>query len=150
MRPILYAIILVLLFFCDPSIAQKNGAKDKAKSCYREYIEVFEQRGAKNVENGVHENVVVTVRKGDRANCYMGKAKVKSGVVQNVHLMVSDSTYEELGYKFKHPEVDFEIVNGIAGPKVTDEKEKLVNVLFVEHIKPKQKEYMKAPDPDFD
>lgn len=150
MRPILYVLITLAPFLHGTSMAQKNGAKEKPETCYKEYLKVFESRGAKKVHNGTHENVVVTVRKGDRADCYIGKAKVKGGAVQNVQLMVADSSYEDLRYEYKHQEKDFDIVNGIAGPKVTDEEGKLVSVLFVEHIKPEQKEYMKAPEPDFD
>ena len=100
--------------------------------------------------DGVHKNVVITVRKGNSADCYLGKAKVEDGTVQEAFRMVTDSTYEEMKYEYKHEEVEFEIVNGVAGPKVTDDQEKLVNVLFVQHIKPKQKDYIRAPSPDFD
>ncbi len=151
MRSILYTVALLFFLPFSHGQAQKNGASDSGPSdCYSKYMKGFEKRGAKKVSNGVHKNVVITVRKGDQADCYLGKAKVKDGIVQEAYRMVTDSTYEKLKYTYKHEEVDFEIVNGVAGPKVTDKEEKLVNVLFVQHIKPKQKEYIRAPSPDFD
>ncbi len=150
MRSILYFFLFFSLLPTHQGFSQKNGSETSDPSnCYTDYMEGFKKRGAKKVENGVHKNVVITVRKGNRANCYLGKAKVKNGVVQEAYRMVSDSTYEKVDYKYKHEEVDFEIVNGVAGPKVTYKEEKLVNVLFVQHIKPEQKDYIRAPEPDY-
>lgn len=151
MKPIPYLFLFALLSGSLLTQAQKNGtSKEAASNCYQEYVKEFKDRGARKVSNGVHENVVITVRKGNHADCYLGKAKVKGNIVQEVHRMVSDSTYDRMDFDYKHEEAKFEIVEGIAGPKVTEEEEKLVNVLFVNHIKPEQKEYIRAPDPDFD
>lgn len=151
MKPILHLTLFLFLSIPFLSQAQENGAsREGSTNCYRKYMRGFERRGAKNVENGTHENVVITVRKGNSAECYIGKAKVRDGLVTEAHIMAADSSYEKMDYDYKHEEVDFEIVNGVAGPKVTDDQEKLVNVLFVKHIKPKPKKYMRAPEPDFD
>jgi hypothetical protein len=150
MRTTLYISLFLFSVLSIEAAAQKNGREGDPSNCYSKYMKGFEKRGAKKVGDGVHKNVVITVRKGNSADCYLGKAKVKSGTVTQAYRMVTDSTYEELSYDYKHDEVEFEIVNGVAGPKVTDDEEMLVNVLFVQHIKPKQKDYIRAPSPDFD
>ncbi len=149
MRTITLLSLLFLLFSSSPIKGQANGEDDQ-KNCFEKYVEAFERRGAKKVEDTVHEEVVVTIRKGERGDCFMGKAEVKDGIVVKTHLMVEDSTYERMTYDYKHEEVKAEIVNGVSRTKVTEDEGKLVNVLFIDHMKPKQKEYIRAPEPDFD
>lgn len=149
MRTITLLSTLLLLLSLPSAKGQQNGEGDK-KTCFEKYVEAFERRGAQNVEDTVHEEVVVAIRKGERGDCFMGKAVVKDGIVVKTHLMVEDSTYEQMSYDYKHKEVKAEIVNGVSRTKVTEDEGKLVNVLFIDHMKPKQKEYIRAPEPDFD
>ncbi len=139
--------ILVLTFlglFGMPLFAQDDV------SCFMEYSKLFEQRGANNVEDGVHDNVIITIRSavGTRAECLMGRVKVKDKKVIEMSFRFTDGTFEkyEPTYKFSQDAI---ITNGISKTLITTD-EKLINVLFVNHIKPKKKEYERAPLPNFD
>lgn len=151
MKRIVFTIFLIIspFLFSIPSKAQ-NGSNGAQGSCYDKYVKVFEKRGAYSVKDGVHEGVVITVRRGEHADCFMGKAEVKDGAVSNVYLLAEDSTYKEMKRNYKHEDVDFEVRNGMTKTKVTEEEGELIKVLFVEHIKPKPKDYIRAPEPDFD
>jgi hypothetical protein len=119
-------------------------------SCYMEYSKVFEQRGANTVEDGDHDNVIITIRSavGTKAECLMGKVKVKDKKVVEMKFRFTDGSFEkyEPSYKFTQDAI---ITNGISKTLITVD-DKLVNVLFINHIKPKKKEYEKAPLPSFD
>lgn len=120
-------------------------------TCYTKYAKAFEKRGAYEVNDSIHDNVIITIRKGSMADCFYGKVNVKNGSVDyhNMYLKFEDSTYEKLDLKFKYDAKEIKIINGISNVILT-ENEELVNVLFVKKIKPKKKKYAKAADPDFD
>lgn len=137
-------LVLALAIFVSPAFAQQ-----KSENCFQKYNSAFEERGSKQVEDGDHEKVIITVRKGALADCFYGKAKVKDNEVKKIYIMFEDGTYGELEKEYKHNDVPLHIINGISRNQVTINDE-LVNVIFVNHIKPKKKDFMKAPDPDFD
>ncbi len=128
---------------------EKNGdPKDETqKNCYQKYASLFEKRGARHVEDGEHDKIVIVFRQGRVAECFYGKVLVEDNKVTEIHRMFRDSTYEKLNKNFKHEDVPMEIQNGMSKTKVTVENE-LVTVLFIHHIKPPKKEYMRAPAPD--
>jgi len=119
-------------------------------TCYQKYAKVFEVRGANEVSDGVHKNVIITIRKGSFADCFMGTVSVKNGTVDvnSIRLSFVDNSTERFNRSYKYEE-PITIVNGMSRTMVTRDDE-LVNVLFIEEIKPKKKEYMRAPDPDMD
>jgi hypothetical protein len=139
-------ILLTLLF--STSLISLNAQSEP--TCYQKYAKVFEVRGANNVKDGNHESVVVTIRKGSFADCFIGQVKVKNGIIDKGSLKLSfvDGSFEPFRreYKFDDP---ITIVNGMSKTMVTMDEE-LVNVMFVEAIKPKKKALKRAPDPDFE
>lgn len=115
-------------------------------NCYDKYSKKFEERGADEVENGWHEEVVVTFRKGGNADCYPAKVKVEELKVTQIYLKYADGTFEIYKKNFKTGG-EFYIINGISQTKITVDEE-LVNVIFIKHIKPPKKKLVEAPDPD--
>jgi hypothetical protein len=119
-------------------------------TCYQQYAKVFEVRGADEVKDGTHNDVIITIRKGSFADCFVGKVKVHNGIIDpnSIALSFVDNSYEPFrrSYKYEDP---MTIVNGISKTMVTNDEE-LINVMFVDAIKPKRKAYKRAPDPTFD
>jgi len=138
----LYISFLVLTFgFLLNATAQNDN-------CYEQYRKVFEVRGAERVEDGIHENVILTVRKGDDAECFVARAVVSRGIIVEVDLYFEDQTFEKVEYDFKDNS-DWSIYNGMSKTKIT-KKDEYINIMFVEKVKPKKKKLMKAPKPNFD
>lgn len=141
-----------LVFFCchlSGQSKQGNEQGDYEPNCYEKYANVFEKRGAREVEDGTYKEIIVTIRNGPRARCYIGKAEVEGGKVKHIYRMQTDSSYAPLQKEFKHEDKPVSINNGMSRTKVTEDGE-LVKVLFVDHIKPEEKGFIEAPEPDFD
>jgi hypothetical protein len=122
------------------------SAQDES-NCYQDYAKIFESRGAEFVEDGTYDNVVITVRKGTFADCFIGKVTVSNGKIDgdNIQIQMIDKTFEPLEKKSKYDKF-LKITNGISKTMVTVEDE-LINVMFVKSIKPKRKAYNRAPSP---
>lgn len=121
------------------------------QNCYQKYAKVFEVRGANQVKDGTHENVVVTLRKGTFADCFIGKVKVKNGTIDpnSIQLTFVDGSYEKFDRNYKYDDIPVTILNGMSKTLITKDDE-LINILFVDAIKPKKKALKRAPDPEFD
>ncbi len=115
-------------------------------NCYDKYAKKFEERGAKEVEDGWHEGVVITFRKGSTADCFIGMVRVEESKITQLKIRNADGTYEFYKKKYK-VSGNFTITNGISTTQITTDDE-LVNVVFVKHIKPPKKQFTIAPDPD--
>lgn len=142
MKKIYITFILVSL-----SLLMSNYAQDNV-SCYEQYRKVFENRGAEPVEDGAHDNIILTIRTGEVAECFVARAVVHQSLIVEVDLYFEDGTYEKKEYEFKDKS-SWSIHNGMSKTKITD-KDEYVNVMFVNKIKPKRKKLMKAPKPVFD
>ena len=142
-------IITTLVLTAIVSVAFSQSSPES--SCYTKYAKVFEKRGAKEVADGTYDDVIITIRKGSMADCFYGKVTIKEGNVdyRNMYLKFEDGTFEKLDLTFKNEKVYIKIVNGISNTFVTMDEE-LVNVLFVNRIKPTKKKYAQAAEPDFD
>ena len=145
-----FITIFTLTLFSISAFSQSSKTE---LTCYTKYAKVFEKRGAKQVTDGTHDDVIITIRKGSMADCFYGKVTVKNGNVDyhNMFLKFEDDTFEKLDLQFKYKEKNklVSVVNGISNVILTEDEE-LVNVLFVKNIKPKKKKYAKAAEPDFD
>lgn len=119
-----------------------SGFSQDDVDCYNYYYKVFEQRGAYNVEDGSHEDVIVSIRKGDQSDCYEGKVQVENNTVVKIFLQFEDGSYEPYSPKFKN-DYATTIKDGISRSQITMEDE-IVNVFFIKKIKPKKKNYKKA------
>lgn len=116
------------------------------KNCYQKWADLFEERGVYAIEDSLYENVVVTIRKSEMAECYYGRVRVIEGKVNRIQIKYEDGTFVDLEKQFRHTK-PVGITNGISTSRVTMDDE-IVNVLFVMKIKPKKKQFAKAPDPD--
>ena len=140
-------LLLGLLLLCLPmlSIAQEAPA-----NCYDKYSKKFTERGAFIVEDGIHEDIIITIRKGNTAECVPGKVRVEKGAVIAMYRRFSDGTYEEApmmkSYKHKE-EMTITSGNGISKSMLTVDDE-VINVVFTKHIKPPKKKFATATDPD--
>lgn len=142
MKNIIKTTFLIFAF-----ITTVGGLKaQEGLNCYEKYAQKFDERGAFEVEDEWHEEVVVTFRRGGTAECYYGKVRVDEGVVTQIHIKNSDGTYDRYTKKFR-TDVEQTITNGISRTLITVDGE-LVNVIFRGHIKPPKKKYAPAPDPD--
>lgn len=147
MKKILLSLFTFAIF--GSSFAQSED--DNQITCYQKYAEVFEKRGAEDVDDGTYNDVIITFRKGSMADCFMGKVTVKGGaiVTDEMYLRFVDDEYEKVNRKFRYPDQVIKIINGMSRTMVTVDDE-LIDVLFTKKIKPKKKSYVRAADPDFD
>lgn len=138
---------LILLLFSVMAIGFNQLSAQEESTCYQRYAKVFEVRGADAVQDGWHENVVITIRKGSFAECLMGKVLVKNGMVdkRSIALKFVNDQYEKLDRAYKYDEPT-SIFQGISKTMVTLDEE-LINIMFVDAIKPKKKAFERAPDP---
>lgn len=139
---------ILFAFLFSSSIAQLSAQDNR--SCYQKYAHVFEVRGSNNIDDGLHENVIITIRKGSFADCFIGKVKVVNGNVipNSIQLSFVDGTFEKFNRSYQDKD-QIVITNGISKTMITKDEE-LVNVMFVDAIKPKKKAFKRAPDPNFD
>ena len=137
----LYIFILLI------SIGSSFTAQDLF-TCYDQWKKVFENRGADPVNDGIHDKIVVIVRKGNSSECLTGRAIVKGAVITGLFLYFDDDSFEKVEYDFKK-KMPWSINNGISRSRstITDE---LITVMFTNKIKPKKKKLKSAPIPDFD
>jgi len=137
---------LSILFF---SVLISTLTYAQSEGCHEKYVRVFEVRGANEVADGEHDDVIITVRKGSFEDCFIGKVTVRDGRVykNSIHLTFVDGSFEEFNRAYKNPD-PVNVINGMSETMITKDDE-LINVLFVSAIKPKKKAYKRAPEPDF-
>ena len=144
-------LVLVLLSLSYSSFAQvPAGTEEVEPNCYQKYAKLFESRGALDVEDGTYSDVIISIRRGSNADCYNGKVEVVKGAITNMYIKFSDGTFEKIERKYKNDPPVMHIVNGMSSTLITKDDESLYNVLFVKKIKPKKKEYQRAPEPASD
>ena len=156
MKKLLFASLISIGFGTISLQAQDNSTKDPKDqkdskdqveaNCYLKWAQKFEERGASDVEDGTYTDVILTFRNGSNAQCFNGKADVKSNMVTAMYLKLEGGAYELVKRKWKYEIKDVTIQNGMSKTLITIDDE-LINVLFVKKIKPKKRGYEKAPDP---
>ena len=134
-------ILLFTALITSSSIAQDVG-------CYESYRKVFENRGTFAIEDGVHDDVIISSRSSEGNECFLGSVTVKNGEVVEIAIYFEDDTKEVVVYEFKD-KVAWSVDKGISRTRVTRNDEQ-INVMFINQIKPKKKQYKKAPLPKFD
>ena len=147
MKKILLSILTVITI----NSINAQTEDDSQITCYQKYAEVFEKRGAEDVDDGTYNDVIITFRKGSMADCFYGKVSVKNGAIitDEMYLKFVDDAYEKVVRKFRDPSQVIKVINGMSRTMVTADDE-LIDVLFTKKIKPKKKSYVRAADPDFD
>lgn len=150
-----YAGIVALLLVAGAPIAaeaQTNASSttpsQAPSNCYTRWEQKFEERGAFDIKDGIHDSIIISVRNGDKAQCYSGKVEVKDGKIVNMWRKLADGTYEAYKPKVKY-EIPMTITNGISATLLTPD-DTLVNVIFPNSLKPKKVAYSSAPDPPQD
>ncbi|MCX6182722.1 MAG: hypothetical protein NT150_12430 [Bacteroidetes bacterium] len=140
-------LLLGLVFLM---VSTLSYAQETSSNCYEKYAKKFTERGAFIVEDGWHEDIVITIRKGTTAECIPGKVRVEKGVIVAMYRRFSDGTYEEtpMTKTYKHKEeMTIAAGSGISKSMLTTEDE-IINVVFTKHIKPPKKKFAAATDPD--
>lgn len=122
---------------------------EQEENCYQKYAKLFEERGANPVAEGWSDNVIITVRRGTEADCFVGKVRVLKDTIADIFIKFSDGDMERLQKKFKKFDKPTTVVNGISTTMVTQDDE-LVNIIFSDLLKPKKKAYARAPLPKLD
>lgn len=142
----IYAAVFSLFCFTTTAFSQAPLADDA--SCYYQYLKVFEARGAAEIPDGTHDDVVISIRKGTRTDCYSGKVIVEKKGIRTMYIKFSDGNYDlfEPIYKFKE---DITVNNGKSKTQVTAD-DQLVDVFFPKFLRPKKKSYERAPLPSLD
>ena len=121
---------------------------EKEPTCFDQWNKMFELRGTNKIEDGTYKNVIVSVRKDENAECFVGKVFVRKGMVEHIYAMVEGGGYELFIKKYRS-DSPWDVRNGISSPRITSDDE-IVNVLFIDQLKPKKKPYVKAPLPTMD
>jgi hypothetical protein len=144
----LFSLFALLAAF-QPMLAQ-NAASTET-TCFNQWQRAFEMRGAFDIKEGWHENVVVSIRNASSTNCFTAKVLVEKNVVQRIFLMYVDGKYELFtpSPKGDKERQQMTISNGMSRPLITIEED-IINVIFPESLKPKKPEFKKAPPPPLD
>jgi len=142
----IYLVLFALLtttYFVNAQVPAEEDA-----SCYYQYLKVFEARGANDITDGTHDDVVISIRKGTRTDCYSAKVIVEKKAIRTMYIKFSDGNFDlfEPFYKFKE---DIIIVNGKSKTQVTVD-DQLIDVFFPKFLRPKKKSYERAPLPSLD
>lgn len=134
-----YTLVFITLF---------SGIIFGQETCFDQYKKVFDNRGADAVEDGVHKNVVLTVKTKTGTECYTVDVTVKRGEVVEIKMYYEDGTSEPIIYEFKETNA-WIIYNGVSRTRITTADE-TIHIFFTDRIKPKKKTPVKAPTPKFE
>lgn len=118
-------------------------------SCYDQWAKAFEIRGADDVKDGWHEGVVLSIRSGSRTKCYTAKVQIANQVIHDIFIKFVDGKFELYKPEWKYPDQKAAIINGISKTLQTGDDD-LVNIIFINHLKPKKQAFELAPLPDID
>jgi len=143
-----------LFIFFLLGISFSSFAQNK-RSCFLEYYELFNTRGVNPIPDGV-QNVIVTVRDTKENTCLatMGHIEVKNGEIAG-KLTLKNRAGEyvkpktSLHPKYEAPKeplkADFSITKGMSQNFLTKDM-KIVNVFFIDFLKPAPPSLAEAPD----
>jgi hypothetical protein len=161
MKSILTILISVLTIsaFAQGQSKTTQSTTPKATpsgNCYSEWYSIFRERGAKPIPNGTHD-VVITIRHGNYAECFMGKVDVFGGKISGrPQVQKVDGTYEEWDRKLSSNYFDaegklkdnaiLEINNGMS-PELSGSEGEIVRAFFYQFVAEKPKANKKAPAP---
>jgi hypothetical protein len=123
-------------------------ASAQTENCYDQYKKVFDNRGADAVEDGLHKNVILSVKTKTETECFLVDVTVKRGEIVEIVMYFEDGTSEPIIYEFKESNA-WIIYNGISRTRITTNEE-TIHIFFTNRIKPKKKTPVKAPKPNFE
>lgn len=128
------------------SILTMNGLIAQT-NCFESLEKAFEKRGAYTVNDAMHQNVILSFFRGNEVECLNGKVRVENGVVTAIFIQFESGDYDLLDRKFTNAAKGApKITNGISEMIHVDNGQK-IRVVFMEKLKPKQREYKAANIP---
>jgi hypothetical protein len=144
-----YILPLFLVFSISfASIAQSGSQPDKnPKTCLDKWKDIFKQRGADAIGDGIHRNVTISITDKTGTSCFVGKARVERNQVNSIFVQMEDESYELFEAPQFKEKTSLKIENGISEGWVALDG-RVFHVIFHEKLKPKAKEFKKAADPD--
>lgn len=121
---------------------------DTDDNCFVQYMKLFEKRGGYDVVDGMYDNAILSIRNGTKCDCYVAKVKIENKLIKAIHVKFSDGSYDLFDPQYKYKE-DWTVVAGKSRTRVTVD-ERLIDVFLPNFLKPKKKDYEKAPLPNLD
>lgn len=116
--------------------------------CFKRLEAAFEKRGSYTVADDMHRNVILSFFEPDGTSCLSGKVRIENGMITSIFIQYNEGDYELFDKKFynlkKNPPT---VNNGISEMIYTADGEKL-RIVFIEKLKPKQREFKQAELPD--
>ena len=150
MRSVLF--VFISLFSTGLFAQTKPGT---TAACYKEWYTLFKERGAKPIPDGM-QDVIITLRNGDYANCFLGNIEVANGkLASKLQIQKMDGSYEEFDRKVSTnyqnadgvlKEEIRDISNGMSTPLTLTDGE-VIRLFFYKFLADKPKAYKKAPSP---
>jgi hypothetical protein len=143
--------LILFIFFGGIAAAQTASNNNKADelNCYNKWAQKFDERGADDVADGIYDDVIVTIRSGNKADCFNGRAEVKDKKVIMFAILREDGSFDEMKWKWKNDVKNVTVANGISTSLISSDN-KLVNVIWPKKIKAKKAPFKRAPDPTED
>jgi hypothetical protein len=152
-------ITICLMVLITPAFAQQKSASAKAtapKDCFREWLDLFRERGGKPVSDGTQE-VIITLRRSDKSVCYMGKIEVAGGKMKlPLWVQKEDGTFDTFAAMGKKLDPEFQattseddllaITDGMSISFRTNEQE-YGRLFFYKFLNDKPKANKTAPSP---
>ncbi len=115
--------------------------------CFDQLEKAFEKRGSYTVADDMHRNVILSFFTNNGQECLNGKVRVENGVITSIFIQYNEGDYELLDRKFANAAKGApKIVNGISEMIHVSDGQK-IRVVFIEKLKPKQREYKSADLP---
>jgi hypothetical protein len=149
MKNFILSVGLFVLAGSNVLIGQDETTKGTL-NCYQKWAIKFEERGAEEIKDGIHTDVIISSRIGNKAVCNSGKAEVLKGKMIKCYTLLSDGTYEEVKRTWKNKSNEnVSIVNGISNSMITAHNE-IINVLWPSSMKTKKAKPISAPEPTDD
>lgn len=151
------AILSLILVFVISSVlfAQSTAkASTGSSSCFKEWYTLFKDRGANPLADGTHD-VIITLRQGDYAQCFMGKIDVvDSKISSKLQIQKMDGSFAEFDKKVSAAltrdgvlkEELRDISNGMSA-SINMEDGEIVRLFFYKSLAEKPKANKKAPSP---
>lgn len=143
MKKILFSVLLLTL------ISFNAFSQNDETSCFNQWAKAFEVRGGDEVKDGWHDNVVLSIRHGSKTTCYSAKVQVEKNEIKDIFIKYVNGKYEPYLPKWKYEDQKALITNGISKTMQTIEDD-LINIIFINHLKPKKTAYELAPLPNPD
>lgn len=148
------SVLFVFIFLLSTGLFAQTKPVSSA-ACYKEWYTLFKERGAKPVTDGT-QDVIISLRSGDYANCFLGKIEVANGkLVSKLQIQKMDGSFEEFDRKVSSNYQNAEgvlkeeirdITNGMSFPLTLTDGE-VIRLFFYKFLADKPKANKKAPSP---